>query len=204
MSDVTPPSVTPSPTPAMSMTPAPGPERHTVQGKIFLAVSAALFVGWMSWLGYTALTKSHGPIVSRAQAAAASVAVRAKLDLAEPDREQMLVRPAVIGGQQVTVLKGQAEKPAYAVTVVEKLHANGPAAGTKIAVVNLPSCFGFTGPGEYLLLLNKEDGATLDGNPVYTVVGQQRSPGAELDGVGPPMIYTWNADVEKQAQRVSR
>lgn len=196
MSDARPSPVTPAP--------QAGSAGHTVRGRVFLAVSAALFVGWLGWLGYTALTKSRGPIVSRAQAAAAGTAVRARLDLAEADRESMLVRPAVIGGQQVTVLKGQAEKPAYVVTVVEKLHANGPEAGTKIGVTNLPACNGFSGPGEYLLLLNRDDGATLDGHPVYTVVGQQRSPGAELEGVGPPMIYSWNADVEKQVQRVSR
>ncbi len=197
-------SDTPPPTPTANVSPVPGPERHTVPGKIFLAVTAALFFGWLSWLSYTALTKSHGPIVSRAQAAAARVAVRAKLDPAEPDRESMLVRPAVIGGQQVIVLKGEAEKPAFVVTVVEKLHATGPEAGTKIGVSNLYACSGFSGPGEYLLLLNKEDGVTLDGHPVYTVVGQQSSPGADLERSGPPMIYPWNADVEKQAQRVSR
>ncbi|QJX01045.1 hypothetical protein [Frigoriglobus tundricola] len=204
MSDTPPPTATTPSPPTTHTSPAPGAEGHTVRGKIFLAVTAVLFVGWLSWLGYTALNKSRGPVVSRAQAAAASVAVRAKLDLAEADRESMLVRPAVIGGQQVTVLKGQAEKPAYVVTVVEKLHANGPEAGTKIGVTNLPACHGFSEPGEYLLLLNKDDGATLDGHPVYTVVGQQRSPGADLDGVGPPVIYPWNADVEKQVQRVTR
>jgi hypothetical protein len=171
---------------------------------VFLAVTAVLFFGWLGWLGYTALTKSRAPTVSRAQVAAASVAVRAKLDAAEPDRESLLVRPAMNGGPSVNVLKGQAEKPAFVVEVLEKLHANGPEAGTKIGVTNLPACAGYTGPGEYLLLLNKDGEATLDGRPVYTVVGQQRSPGADLEGVGPPMIYKWSPDVEKQVPRVSR
>jgi hypothetical protein len=37
--------------------------------------SIVLLLGWFAWLGSTALTKSREPVVSRAQAAAAPVAV---------------------------------------------------------------------------------------------------------------------------------
>ncbi len=198
----------PAPAPNTNTTAAPAPNpvpvaaRHSVGGKVVLAVAAALFIGWLGWLGYTALTKSREPVVSRAQAAAAGVPVRAKLEAAEPDRESLLLRHTP-NGQVVTPLKGQADKPAFVVEVVENLHANGPAAGTKIGVTNLPACAGYTGPGEYLLLLNPDGDATLDGRPAYTLVGQQRSPGAEPDGA-PPMIYKWGDDVGKQVQRLYR
>ena len=61
---------------------------------------------------------------------------------------------------------------------------------------------GYTGPGEYLLLLEPEPGARLDGHPAFAVVGQQRSPGADLEGVGPPAIYKWGPDVRAQAKRL--
>lgn len=198
----------PAPAPNTNTTAAPAPNpvpvaaRHSVGGKVVLAVAAALFIGWLGWLAVTALTKSREPVVSRAQAAAAGVPVRAKLEMAEPDRESLLLRHTP-NGRVVTPLKGQADKPAFVVEVVEKLHANGPAAGTKIGVTNLPACAGYTGPGEYLLLLNPDGDATLDGRPAYTLVGQQRSPGAEPDGA-PPMIYKWGDDVGKQVQRLYR
>ena len=188
------PVLTPSPTPAEPVRP--------VGRKVFLAVSAALFLGWLGWLAVTALNKSREPIVSHAQAAAAGVPVRAKLEMAEPDRESLLLRHT-LNGQVVTPLKGQADKPAFVVEVIEQLRPKGPAAGTKIGVTNLPACTGFTGPGEYLLLLNPDADATLDGRPAYTLVGQQRSPGAEPDGA-PPVIYKWGADVGKQVQRLYR
>jgi hypothetical protein len=47
-----------------------------------LIVAAVLFVGWLSWLGYAALTKSRAPVVSHAQAATAPVAVVAELTAA--------------------------------------------------------------------------------------------------------------------------
>ncbi len=191
-----------APAPVVPSHPVTAPAPHTAGGKVLLAVTAALFVGWLGWLGYTALTKSREPIVSRAQAAGASVPVHAKISAAEPDKESMLLRPAANGGQLVTVLKGQADKPAFVVEVVEKLNANGPEAGTTIGVTNLPACAGFTGPGEYLLLLTRDGEATIDGRPAFTLVGQQRSPGADLEGVGPPVIYRWGPDVGKQVQRL--
>ena len=83
----------PAPAPNTNTTAAPAPNpvpvaaRHSVGGKVVLAVAAALFIGWLGWLAVTALTKSREPVVSRAQAAAAGVPVRAKLEMADPDRE---------------------------------------------------------------------------------------------------------------------
>lgn len=194
------------PTPQPNPTPTPAPAIGPVSGKVLLGVAAALFIGWMGWLGYTALTKSHAPTVSRAQAAAATVPVRAELSTGVADRESFHRRTGTIGGEMTTVLKAQADKPAFIVKVVEQLHPNGPVAGTEIGVTNLPACSGYTGPGEYLLLLNRDDEASIDGKPAYALVGQQRSPGADLEGVGPPRIYPWTertgGDLRQQVKRL--
>jgi hypothetical protein len=90
------------------------------------------------------------------------------------------------------------------VEVIESLRPDGPVAGTKIGVRNLPDSAGYTGPDDngYLLLLKKDDDLLIDGHPSYVLVGQQRSPGADLEGVGPPMIYPWSEDVRRQVMRL--
>ena len=182
------------------------PRRTSPAQRGFLIITAVLLVGWLGWLSYTALTKSRAPTVSRAQAAGASVFIVAEVTAADPNRESLLRRSTGIGGQNLTVLKGQSDKPGFLVTVKDRLSPKGAVAGDEIGVSNLPSCAGYTGPGEYLLLLNRDGEATIDGKPAYIVVGQQRSPGADLDGVGPPMIYPWTnktgGDLRKQVERV--
>lgn len=98
--------------------------------RVRLIVAAALFLGWLTWLSVTALTKSRAPVVSHAQAAVADVAVVADLTAGE-------------GGA-----------PAADATVTESLSAGGPAAGP-IEVAELTKAQGFAGPGKYLLLLSK-------------------------------------------------
>jgi len=100
-----------------------------ISKRMRLFVALSLFIAWMGYLGYAALTKSHSPIVSHAQAAAAEVAVVADV---EADQDG---------------------KPAMKVKVVETLLTGGPQAGTSLFVVNLPDARGFEGPGQYLLLL---------------------------------------------------
>ena len=92
------------------------------------------------------------------------------------------------------VKAGPDGKPLSRVEVVENLNPNDPAAGTEIEVVNLPAATMFAGEGPYLLLLNAEP--IWMANPgegpqpkSFTIVGQQRSPGNDLSGVGPPLIY---------------
>ena len=98
-------------------------------GKLRLAAAALLFVGWLGYLGYAAVSKSRAPIVSRAQAAGAQVAV-----------------VATMGGDD-------APKSA---TVTEPLSANAPGVGTALDVVNFDNVTGWAGAGEYLLLLEKQ------------------------------------------------
>jgi hypothetical protein len=97
-----------------------------------LIVALLLFLAWMGYLGYAALTRSHSPIVSHSQAAAAEVAVVADVE-ADPDG-----------------------KPSMKVKVIETLLPGGPMAGTALFVVNLPDARGFEGPGQYLLLLTPD------------------------------------------------
>jgi hypothetical protein len=191
----------------MSGTPAapngkPAPGSASIGARILLLATTAVLIGWFVWLSYTALTKSRAPIVSRAQATAATVVVVAELDTATQDRVLHLRRPAPNQDQIVAELKEKVDRPAIIVKVVEQLTTKGPGEGEFIGVENLPSCTGYTGPGKYLLLMNKnETGRFLDGD-VYILVGQQRSPGADLSGVGPPMVYRWEPDVEAQAKRL--
>lgn len=152
--------------------------------RLRLIVAAALFLGWLGWLGYTTLAKNHGPVVSKAQAAAATNPVIAEV--------------SAVGG-----------KPQPEVKVIEALKKDtGPKAGDQVFVANLAELHGFDGPGTYLLLLAPEPNA----RPVpaggkelqpYLVVGQQGSPGYEsLAGSGLPMIYRWTPQVEAQARKL--
>lgn len=135
--------------------------------RLRLTLAAVAFVGWIAYLGYAVAMKSRAPVVSHAQAAAATTAVVAELG-------------------------GTAEP----VAVVEKLWGEGPAAGP-IEVLNLADSRGFTTQGKYLLYLVPRHGGWL-------VVGQQRSPGSDLSGVTPVLIYPWGEDVRKQAEKLRR
>ena len=99
--------------------------------RLWLILAAVAFVGWLSYLSFAALTKNRGPVISRAQAAAAKVAI-------------------------VASVEAEGGKPLSKVKVSETLWGNGPPNGAEIEVENLPSASdksGFVGPGEYLLLL---------------------------------------------------
>jgi hypothetical protein len=134
--------------------------------RLRLIIAAAAFLGWIAWLSFAAITKSHAPIVSHVQAAVATAAVVAELHDTGPK-----------------------------VVIAEKDKLWGAIPTGEIEVANLPEARGFAGPGKYLLYLYAPRGAWL-------VVGQQRSPGNELAGVGQPIIYPWSDDVQKQAEKL--
>lgn len=153
--------------------------------KLRLVVAAALFVGWLAWLGYTAAAKNRGPVVSHVQASAAAHAVAAEL-------------------------KADAEgKPALEAKVTKSLKSGSPEAGALLYVINLADAKGFDGPGEYLLLLAADplprqipvNGKDL---PMRSLVGMQRSPGYELSGTGGPLIYRMSDSVRAQFRKLSR
>ena len=187
--------------PAPSAAPNPPFAQARTQGgrKLLLVVSAALLVAWLGWLSYTALTKSRAPTVSHVQAAAAEVAVVAEVTTGEADRSSFLLRQP----GNIEELKARGGKPAFVVTVVERLTGEGPAEGTQIGVTNLPGATGYDGPGRYLLLLlSQKSDARLDNHPAYELVGPQSSPGAGFAEVGPPKIYPWSDDVRKQVAKL--
>jgi hypothetical protein len=153
--------------------------------KLRLVVAAALFVGWLAWLGYTALAKNRGPVVSHVQVEAAAHAV-------------------------VAEVKADADgKPDMVVKVTESLKPNSPAAGTELYLLNIGDAKGFDGPGEYLLLLtdnvNPRD-IPLNGKnlPMRALVGMQRSPGYEASGPGGALIYRMSDGVRAQFQKLTR
>jgi hypothetical protein len=168
---------------------------------VWLGVTGSLLLGWLAWLAATALSKTHEPIVSRAQAAGAPIAVRARISAGDPDRTWKLAQGAVHAGNHPRELKAPGDRPAYVVDVVERLTTAGPDA-KPIGVSNLIAVEGYTGPGEYLLLLVPDKGTTIDGHEAFFVVGSQRSPAANFLEGGPLLIYRWGPDVAKQAARL--
>lgn len=144
----------------------------TISPRTRLIIAGTLFLGWMGWLSYAALSKSRAPVVSRAQAAATTHAVVAIVDA------------------------GPEGKPLDRVKVEQVLLGTEPAIGAEIDVNDLHEATGFAGPGTYLLPLQRV------GPTRYALVGQQTSPGFELAGVGSPIIYRWSPDVEAQARKL--
>jgi hypothetical protein len=136
--------------------------------KLRLAAAAVLFVGWLGWLGYAAVSRDRRPPVSRAQAAAAQVAV-------------------------VASLAGD-DGPKTA-TVTEPLSPGAPGVGTTLDVPNLKDVVGYSGQGEYLLLLERQGDR-------YWVVGKQRSPGYESISENKAHVYRWSDDVKAQAKKL--
>lgn len=114
-----------------------------------MLAAALLLVGWLGWLGYAALTKYRGPVVSRAQAAGATAPLVADLT------------------------DGEDGRPAEGVVVADAWNRFGPPAGTKLDLPNLPDADGYTGPGRYLLL------ARQTGPAGYELAVPGRGPGAE-------------------------
>jgi hypothetical protein len=148
-------------------------------GRVRLLVAVVLFAGWIGWLAYTTLEKDRGPVVSRAQAAAAPYPVWAE------------------------VKAGTDGLPEGRVKVESLIADKGPAAGTEAEVTNLigsdgKAVAGFVGAGKYLLLLTPD---RTDGR--YRVADElQRSPGYDVSGR--PTIYPWSREVEAQAKALYR
>jgi hypothetical protein len=141
----------------------------TIGPRIRLIAAAALFLGWMAWLSYAALSKSCDPVVSRAQAAGATHVIKA-------------------------AVAGNDDRPEPTVKVVQSIRGDlTPEA--MIEVSDLALAGGYSGPGDYLLLLAKDRAA-----PTYRIAGIQRSPGYEP--TGKPVIYLWSSDIEAQVRHL--
>lgn len=147
-----------------------------------LVLAVALFTGWMGYLGYLALNRYHGPIVSHIQAAAAQVAVVAEVG-------------ATTDG-----------KPDRTATINEVLTA--PAAGLeqgrKLFIANLEVARGFEGPGQYLLLLEGGDVRPFALVQPHTAGTSYRWNDGVDRPVPQPVIYRWSNEIRKQFEALAR
>lgn len=140
--------------------------------RLRLVFFAALFFGWLAWLGSAVLSRGAVTIVSRAQLTGATDLVVAEVKTA-PDG---LPDPAAA---VVETLRG-------------KLPA-GPVEVTNLPAAQPPGGDGFPGADKYLLaLVPNGDGKT------YRVSGLPRSPGYEPATPERPVIYRWTDDLRKQ------
>jgi hypothetical protein len=137
-----------------------------------LALSGLLFFGWLAYLGVQAWHERTPPvIVSRSQLLAARYVVVLYVGDAGQGK------PA--GGE-------------YAVDeVMYAADQDGPAAGRKIAVLNLASCAGFVGAGSYVLPLVKRGNA-------YQVAVPPLDPGVPMVVSSRPTIYPVTGAVRQQ------
>ncbi len=126
---------------------------------LVLAIAILLFVGWVAYLGVTALHNKQPTVVSRAQLAVSEYDVEADL--------------AVEPGGLPTKINVR--------SVLWAANANKPSG--EITVANLPSAQGYVGPGTYILPLIRrgqdyevvEVPSNLDpGSPVRSPVPQFR------------------------------
>jgi hypothetical protein len=135
-----------------------------------LAIAAALFFGWISWLAYLAFTTTRPVVLSRPQFMISTWEVIAQVSSksGKPDPE-------------VTVAEVYSSAPGS-----EKL------TGRNLTVANLPACDGWQGPGSYILPLVNEGDA-------YQVPTLPLSPGYIPSRTGErPRIYPATADTLAQ------
>src|SRR5437016_5943966 len=139
--------------------------------RAWLAVTTILFLGWLNWLAYLAITTAHPIVLSRPQLLASTLDVIAEVNA---DKEG---------------------RPNAHVTVRE-VHwppGNKPGAGTILEVTNLARCENWDKPGLYILPLVPLD----DGTGRYEVASIPASPGFEA---WPPRarIYPLTPETERQ------
>src|SRR5262245_6523413 len=134
-----------------------------------LVVPLALLIGWLTWLGYLAATKTNPVVVSRSQVMAANRFVLADVTRGpdgQPNKQVMVVQDLRPIGEPI---------PGGATITVQNIK-DARIAGGKDA---------FEDPGPYLLPLT----AVSDG--VYVLTPPPRAPGANQ--LLRPWAYVWGA-----------
>jgi hypothetical protein len=145
------------------------------RARIRLIVAAALFLGWVAWLGYAVLQKGRTVVVSRAQLTAAT---------------HLLVAEVALGPDGL---------PASRVKIVQVVRGDGAKAGDEAEVLNLPAALPpgdreFPGPGPYLL-------AVVGDGKTYTIAPLPPSPGYDAgtySSKSRPPVYRWTDDTRLQ------
>jgi hypothetical protein len=148
----------------------------------WLLVTATLFVGWIGWLFYLAVTSQQPITVSRAQLLVAPLDVIAAVEAGPDGRADSGVRVAEV------------RRPAQGREAL---------VGRTITVKNLPDCTaesGWDGPGDYILALQP------DGDQ-YRVAPIPRSPGypppSFPGAAGPaPRIYRLTPETSRQLDAI--
>jgi hypothetical protein len=140
--------------------------------KVFLALAAALFTGWMIYLLQLALRHQHSIVVSRPQIQGAQLIVVARIE----DRDKGAVR----------IEKLLDRTNGYKGPTIE--------AGKSVTVKNLANCDGFQQEAQtYVFPLES------DGDDGFKVVPIPSSPGY---GGGPPRIYVDGAATRHQVEHI--
>jgi hypothetical protein len=188
-----------------------------------LAVSAVLFVGWISYLAYLAATTTEPMVLSRPQFLVADLYVIADVGTTRfwPTYPELAAVPA--GGPAAAALldaKAPAKDntPGEVVTVREVVWAardtdlkleriyvkNLPRSGVKKQPKEAPSSLVWPGHGEYILALSH----THDGPGVFRVTLEPRTPGfpghlvqSQVELVGAP-IYPVTPQTLEQLRRI--
>ncbi len=151
--------------------------------RIRLVVAATIFVAWLGWLAYLAITQANPMVVSRSQIMAATNFVVAEVTV---DPETGL--------------------PERTVKVVEDLRPGVQPLAGNLLVVNLreariPKAKEFKSGVRYLLPLTAAPGGR------YELTLQPRSPGQDAIDYQRvrPWAYPWDSDeVRKQFERMAR
>jgi hypothetical protein len=142
--------------------------------KVWLALAAALFAGWMIYLLQLALRHRHDIVVSRPQIMVAEVIVVAWVE--DPDNPTVEIEKIL---DPTEGYKGPAIEPGKAITVR-----------------NLAKCDGIQ-PGSRTYILPLE----ADGDDGFKVVPIPRSPGY---GPGAPRVYLDGAETRHQVDHILR
>jgi hypothetical protein len=143
--------------------------------RVFLALAAALFAGWMIYLLQLALTHWRPVVVSRPQVLVAEVIVIGAV--ADPVDSSVVVEEVLFtaeGYQGPTLEPGQA-----------------------ITVKNLAECVGIT-PGSRTYIFPLKSG----GKAGFQVVSIPRSPGYDRRPPQPPRIYVDEAESRHQVEHI--
>jgi hypothetical protein len=140
--------------------------------RVFLALAAVLFTGWMIYLLQLALRHQDPIVVSRPQILVAEVIVVATVE--DPDKPEVELEEVL---DPTNGYKGPALEP-----------------GKPIKVRNLATCKGLQ-PGSHSYILP----LAWEGDGSFSVVPIPRSPGF---GGGPPRVYVEGAETRDQVKHI--
>src|SRR5215469_14337409 len=171
-----------------------------------LLVTIALFAGWLGYLGYLVLCRPHAPAGLRGAFEGQPLTL---------SRPQFLV-------SAVDVVARVDDEDGENVTVEEVLHPKEKApvkAGDKIKVTNILRCRplpdpttpeqetppnDWTGPGTYILPLQRKDKDTFEVVPTPPSPGYPREPHGRAGAAGPPRIYPATPEMLAEYRQIAK